>query len=159
MKNRMGGNAQFMICICHERGNTMKSMSKFLSVMVAMLFAFSFLNVGIAPAAQSPQIPIAGKAIPHYAAAAASERPRAARWLRFSATSAQHPCEFDAKVLPPAPPCARRAATDTGGVYSETPGVPGRLSDYPQDTYIGPVIKYALNCGSSESADVHCLDQ
>ena len=133
--------------------------------MAAMLLAFSFLNVGIAPAAQSPQMPIAGKAIPQFMQPLPllSVQPGGTMATIFGNRALNiHMCEFDAKGVAAWYPCARSTAINAGvGVYSrDTRRTLGRLSNYAAGHLPrSRDRKYAVNCSSSDSADIHYLDQ
>ena len=110
-----------------------------------MLFAFSFLNVGIASAAQSPQLPLAGKAIPQFMQPLPllSVQPGGTMATIFGNQALNiHMCEFDAKVLPPGTLVPGvQPLTRVWGYIPETPGVPwAGCPTTPQDTYLGPVI-------------------
>lgn len=106
---------------------------------LTMLLVLSSVNVGSALAAQSSQIPLAGKAIPQFMQPLPllSLQPGGTIATVFGNTPLTITmCEFDAKVLPPGTfaPGIQPLTRVWGYIVGST------CPTTPQDTYIGPVI-------------------
>lgn len=112
----------------------------FIMLLIMILLAFS-----TATAAQSPQIPIAGSAIPQFMQQLPllSVQPGGTiATLIGNKPLSIHMCEFDANVLPPGTIAAGvQTPTRVWGYIAETPGTAWTgCPTTPQDTYLGPVI-------------------
>jgi FtsP/CotA-like multicopper oxidase with cupredoxin domain len=119
---------------------------------LVLILALAVIAVGAIQAAQSPQIPIAGSAIPQFAQplpqlniGGVTGQPGIKTYVGSQPLEV-HLCEFEAKVLPPGTflPGVQPTTRVWGyivGTGCPNPGAP----EFTQDTYLGPVIVNTRN--------------